>query len=557
MNQSAPPVCSLLFAAGLTLALSLPAHAQTWNVGPLSGPYTSSRTLAIRGVNLNGPSAPAGTYGTFTAVVDWSTDVTSADPPYQTDQRISFSSMNPQGLMAPAGVVYRSLVPPSTAAFNENPGTIRWDGLPFTTSFVANGANQIYMGIATDYAALVDSTWTNVMLTFTGPTGPCVNLESEPNEPKVNADVFSAASGNRFCGVSMGMSDVSANGIATYDYYRVQAAPHAGIRKHRMRFSTTNVGQFATSRIITQTNGVANPATDLYSTFHDDVPGNYFQWYTFGTSADSAARSEAFRVGGSETSPAQYEFNVLLDEAVVPATLSRNVTAGSVTITTTGGMDTEVMVMDAGYDIIPGYLNDDQVGTATGNSSLTRTFTAGTYYIGVAPFSLEVSEVSPLDDGYRNGYLNEFPGVAQVGQTGDAQGSVPLAGFDLSFNVIDSTGTISTPAVTAEPEQILFYQMTVAAGATVTRCQPADIADDQGNPLPPPPGVPNNGVNEGDYNLFFNSFFTNQAIGSPADIASDDGTPLPPFGPAGLPNNGVNEGDYNAFFNNFFNGCPV
>ncbi|CAN5691583.1 hypothetical protein BH11PLA1_BH11PLA1_02860 [soil metagenome] len=97
----------------------------------------------------------------------------------------------------------------------------------------------------------------------------------------------------------------------------------------------------------------------------------------------------------------------------------------------------------------------------------------------------------------------------------------------------------------------------VAAQGLLTgaRCSPADIADDQGSPLPTP--NPNNGVNEGDYNAFFNSFFINQALGSPADIASDDGTPLPPFGAAGRANNGVNEGDYNCFFNTFFNGCPA
>ncbi|CAN5742935.1 hypothetical protein BH11PLA1_BH11PLA1_20250 [soil metagenome] len=101
---------------------------------------------------------------------------------------------------------------------------------------------------------------------------------------------------------------------------------------------------------------------------------------------------------------------------------------------------------------------------------------------------------------------------------------------------------------------ILGNQFIVAYAPPVLRCQPADIADDAGNPLPS--AGPNNGVNEGDYNAFFNNFFTNQNVGSPADIASDDGTPLPPFGAPGLPNNGVNEGDYNAFFNNFFNGCP-
>ncbi|CAN5814398.1 hypothetical protein BH11PLA1_BH11PLA1_17080 [soil metagenome] len=77
---------------------------------------------------------------------------------------------------------------------------------------------------------------------------------------------------------------------------------------------------------------------------------------------------------------------------------------------------------------------------------------------------------------------------------------------------------------------------------------PPDIADDAGNA---PPIGGNSGVNEGDYNAFFNLFFTNQAIGSPADIADDAGNPLP----SGESNSGVNEGDYNLFFNDFFTGC--
>jgi len=85
---------------------------------------------------------------------------------------------------------------------------------------------------------------------------------------------------------------------------------------------------------------------------------------------------------------------------------------------------------------------------------------------------------------------------------------------------------------------------------TVVFC-PADIADDQGNPLPGASGVPNNGVTEGDYNAFFAGFFDAIAY---CDIADDQGTPLP--GTPGVPNNGVTEGDYNSFFSNFFDGCP-
>ncbi|MBL0871710.1 MAG: hypothetical protein IBJ18_14155 [Phycisphaerales bacterium] len=94
------------------------------------------------------------------------------------------------------------------------------------------------------------------------------------------------------------------------------------------------------------------------------------------------------------------------------------------------------------------------------------------------------------------------------------------------------------------------------------RCNPADIADDQGNPLPGQPGVPNNGVNEGDYNAFFSAsgFFEQSgqgpaAIGGFCDIADDQGTPKPPFGNPTGSNNGVNEGDYNCFFNFLFLPC--
>jgi hypothetical protein len=96
-----------------------------------------------------------------------------------------------------------------------------------------------------------------------------------------------------------------------------------------------------------------------------------------------------------------------------------------------------------------------------------------------------------------------------------------------------------------------------SSGATLTiascRCNPADIAFDDGSPLPPigTPGSDNNGVTEGDYNLFFATFFD---AGAACDIANDDGAPLPPFGIFDT-NNGVTEGDYNLFFAIFFEGC--
>ncbi|MBL0869173.1 MAG: tail fiber protein [Phycisphaerales bacterium] len=96
------------------------------------------------------------------------------------------------------------------------------------------------------------------------------------------------------------------------------------------------------------------------------------------------------------------------------------------------------------------------------------------------------------------------------------------------------------------------------------RCQVADIACDNGVPLSPTSGCTNTGVNEGDYNAFFaaDGFFFQAglgtaAIGASCDISYDNGEPRPPFGPVvpNAVNNGVNEGDYNCFFNFFFLGC--
>ncbi len=99
----------------------------------------------------------------------------------------------------------------------------------------------------------------------------------------------------------------------------------------------------------------------------------------------------------------------------------------------------------------------------------------------------------------------------------------------------------------------------LAVTFTPRRCNPADIAYDNGTALPPigpfGPSLVNNGVTEGDYNLFFATFFD---AGPACDIAADAGEPLPPFGNGGIDpfvNNGVTEGDYNLFFAIFFDGC--
>jgi fibronectin-binding autotransporter adhesin len=132
----------------------------------------------------------------------------------------------------------------------------------------------------------------------------------------------------------------------------------------------------------------------------------------------------------------------------------------------------------------------------------------------------------------------------------------------LTASVLNGNFNTFIPPVGSSAFRLIRNNNNVTLLAYSRPCQPADIADDQGTPLINQDrniNVPSNGVNEGDFNCFFNTFFLPAPENAACDIADDQGTALPPFdvgGTNGAANNGVNEGDYNCFFNNFFLPCP-
>ncbi|MBX9738243.1 MAG: hypothetical protein K2X32_15090 [Phycisphaerales bacterium] len=143
---------------------------------------------------------------------------------------------------------------------------------------------------------------------------------------------------------------------------------------------------------------------------------------------------------------------------------------------------------------------------------------------------------------------------ASIAKNGRWYGLGALTGFIQSHNGLlayRTDGDASTEYLLQFGGRISFPDSNIFAFSTACPCSVADIADDQGNPLPGAPGVPNNGVTEGDYNHFFGAFFNASAT---CDIADDQGNPLPAA--PNVPNNGVTEADYNCFFSLYFNGCP-
>ncbi|CAN5804121.1 hypothetical protein BH11PLA1_BH11PLA1_17500 [soil metagenome] len=365
--------------------------------------------------------------------------------------------------------------------------------------------------------------------------------ESEPNNSKATATPATIAAGGGVYGYSTGGA-TTLTGDTSIDVYRVKTAAAAlGIYRHQLTITTTGTaGHTGSIRGLNQSAGVIGTTDTVVQTSSTTTtPARFNQWYGFGKQEEVY-----YRVTGGSTTTTEY-LSTLATTAITPVTTTFNPPVGNVTIARAPGVTTamDLLVYDATFTAVADFLAEGTAGTA---ASLTRAYSAGTYYIAVSNVNTADSRSQPADSAGRASPVLDFPNVVANSVTTAA----PTMALVLTDSASNSVG-IATPKV--DPFEVVWVKFTVGPVAP-TRCQPADIADDAGNPLPS--AGPNNGVNEGDYNAFFNTFFSNQSVGSPADIASDDGTPLPPFGPAGLANNGVNEGDYNAFFNNFFNGCP-
>ncbi|MBL0870974.1 MAG: agmatine deiminase family protein [Phycisphaerales bacterium] len=196
---------------------------------------------------------------------------------------------------------------------------------------------------------------------------------------------------------------------------------------------------------------------------------------------------------------------------------------GDLQVTLTSPAGTSVVIIDlmdggnnSGNNFCNTVLNDSATNTIESRTSAS------------APFTGSFKPTNPLS--------------AFNGQPGN--GTWTLRVRDLAAG---DTGSVRNWSVVISPA------LSPTCAGAVARC-PADIAYDDGTPLDqtPNPGAVNNGVNEGDFNAFFNTFFlTGQPEQITADIADDAGEALPAL--PGAVNNGVNEGDYNLFFNTFFN----
>jgi hypothetical protein len=363
--------------------------------------------------------------------------------------------------------------------------------------------------------------------------------EVEPNETKATATVGTITTGQGLFGYTEG-SSTTTPGIASADTFRVTIAnmPPA-IYRHRLVLTTDplSVGHTGTIRGLSQSASTGINATSdaaVQTSASTTTPARFNQWYGFGKGEEFY-----YRVVGNSTSTFSEYFATLETQTITPIVVPTVFAPGVIGILRpldpTGNVG--ILVYDENFDQVADF-------AYAGGEGLLRDFAAGTYYVAISNTTTTDSRATPFDSAIRTGSVPDFAGLVVNNSTT----AVPT--LSRVFGDLVQTDVVSTPKNGAF--DVAWVKFIVAAAAA-PRCNAADIAYDDGTPLPPigVSGGVNNGVTEGDYNLFFANFFDALSV---CDIANDDGSPLPPFGALAV-NNGVTEADYNLFFSIFFDGC--
>lgn len=173
---------TLLAAFAGSLACVSMAQAQwTPSGSPFAGPYTVVGTgTFFQSIDLNGASAPAGTYGKATVTADWAfvTGSSTSTLLWQNDSRMALTNAAVDGVAAvPGGVTIHfggtGGAAPTTATGNQNPGTVRYDNVNLSTFYT--GGNPLFLAFRSNFATGGNFTWSNINVTLTPPPAPPVN----------------------------------------------------------------------------------------------------------------------------------------------------------------------------------------------------------------------------------------------------------------------------------------------------------------------------------------------------------------------------------------------
>lgn len=240
--------------------------------------------------------------------------------------------------------------------------------------------------------------------------------EVEPNNSKAAANAFTLMDGDSLRGTTTGAS--TAAGLSSLDYFLItNTARPLGIYRHRLVLTTTGTaGHTGSIRGLTQSDGgvgvggMINAGTDAtaQSSSASTTPARFNQWYGFGKQEQLY-----YRVAGTSSTTGQY-LATLETEQVVPTNIGI-FPAGPLKITTVGqghSTDTDFWIYDENLNAIDGYGNDDTIGPPSSlQSTLTRNYAPGVYYIAISNFNIANNKASPGDDNFRSGTVLDFPDI--------------------------------------------------------------------------------------------------------------------------------------------------
>lgn len=281
-------------------------------------------------------------------------------------------------------------------------------------------------------------------------------LETEGNDSKVGANVFTnLVSGDRIIGTSTG-SSTTAPGVGSADYFKINTAALAqGIYRHRLTITTNGTaGHTGTLRGLTTSGAVTNVsaatigagtdvAVQTSSTTSTIARSN--EWYGFG-----AAEEMYYRVTGGTATTAQYEAT-LTTEVITPVDLgtyqpgvinfSTYDLAKSPSGTTFSYTDTEITLYDSNFNSQINWNNDDYFPLTSPHnfsSRLSLNLAAGVYYFAVSQFNL-ANNLAPgfINENSGNDNVMDFGGSLVESSASITQGS-PAVPISLDFSVQDS-----------------------------------------------------------------------------------------------------------------------
>jgi hypothetical protein len=277
--------------------------------------------------------------------------------------------------------------------------------------------------------------------------------ETEDNNNKLQANaVPGMISGQFITGTSTG-SSTTAVGNNTADNFLISTAPATlGIYRHRVQVTSDTLGNGATLRGLTQSAGVINFASDgtLQTASATTDPARFVQWYGFG-------RQEQMYVRVTGTTSTTAEYTATLSTEPVTAIDAGTFTAGTLTIGRAPGVttDTDLWVYDATFNPVPdGGIDDPE--------SLTRTFSAGTYYIAYAPTNLANDQPASSDDTFRTGVVTDFPNAVA------ASSNATITSMNL--RITDALGPIDVPVTRSAFEVVWVRMVVVDSGIASGRC---------------------------------------------------------------------------------------